>query len=409
MDDNALMPQNFVGAAPTATMGTSSSTAQPTQPQAMMWQPTQLGQPNAAAQPNFHALNQPQAQQQPHATTIPLPAAATAQLTPQQQQEMMNQFAQHAAMFNAFMQSESNPHTQQAQANSGATSLPTMVPPVANPMGTTAATPFAMGDFATMGATVSGTPSTSTAPVTASATAASDAFMAGAASAAAAAVAAADAARLAQQQPTFVNAKQYMRIMKRRETRQALELYFARMNARKAELTGQVANNRKDAPFQHLSRHNHAKKRPRGKHGRFLTGEELAEYYRQNPDKDPNNPSSNAGEEQPMDHLTADVKVAAVAATPKPANVVLASATPMAAKQDDDDDEPTTHPGLQVSPIVLPPLNAATAASAPLAASPRENSIDPLLSEAAEALREGEDEDDAQHPAKKQALDSSSL
>jgi CCAAT-binding transcription factor (CBF-B/NF-YA) subunit B len=391
------MPQNFVGeAAPTAsaTMGTSSSAAQQaTQSQAMMWQPaTQLGQENAAAaQPSFHALNQPQAQQQhPQATAIPPPAASTAQLTPQQHQEMMNQFAQHAAMFSVFMQGESNPHTQ-AQALSAAASVPTMVPPVANPMvGTTATTPFAMGDFATMGAAGG---STSTAPTASATAAANDAFMAGAAAAAA------DAARMAHQQPTFVNAKQYMRIMK---------LYFGRMNARKAELTGQVVpSNRKDAPFQHLSRHNHAKKRPRGKHGRFLTGDELLEYYRQNPDKDPNNPLSNASEEQSMDDSTTDAKVAAVAATPKPANVMLASATtPMANK----DDEPTRHPGLQVSPIVLPPLTAA-AASAPLPATTtaalRDNSIDPLLSEAAEALRE--DEEDAQHPAKKRALDSLSF
>jgi CCAAT-binding transcription factor (CBF-B/NF-YA) subunit B len=375
MDDSASMPQNPVGgAAPTGTSGTSSNAAQATQPQAMMWQPAQLGQPNAAVQPTFQALNQSQHQQQAHATAMPPPAVATA-LTPQQQQEMMNQFAQHAAMFTAYMQSESNPHSQ-AQAHSVTTPIPTMVPPVANPMVGTATTQFAMGDFASMGMAGGSTPSTL--PAT-SATAASEAFM-------------------AHQQPTFVNAKQYMRIMKRRETRQALERYFAR----KAELTGQVASNRKDAPFQHLSRHNHAKKRPRGKHGRFLTGDELVEYYRQNPDKDPNNPSSNASEEQPMDDSTTDAKVSAVAATPKPANVMLASATPMTNK---DGDEPTTPPGLQVSPIVIPPLNAAAAAaaSAPFPAA----SIDPLLSEAAEALRE--DEEDAQHPAKKQALDSLSL
>jgi hypothetical protein len=56
--------------------------------------------------------------------------------------------------------------------------------------------------------------------------------------------------------PLFVNAKQYHRILKRREARQRYE-----------QLQKQK--------YLHLSRHLHAKKRPRGPGGRFLSSAEL--------------------------------------------------------------------------------------------------------------------------------------
>mmetsp|Transcript_9370 Transcript_9370/g.16896 ORF Transcript_9370/g.16896 Transcript_9370/m.16896 type:complete len:141 (+) Transcript_9370:149-571(+) len=67
-----------------------------------------------------------------------------------------------------------------------------------------------------------------------------------------------------EEQPIFVNAKQYKRILKRREDRKKRsgdELHAAVIGKDKQK-------------YQHESRHKHAARRPRGPGGRFLSREE---------------------------------------------------------------------------------------------------------------------------------------
>lgn len=80
----------------------------------------------------------------------------------------------------------------------------------------------------------------------------------------AAAAADTSTAAAAAPRPTFVNAKQYRRILKRREARAKLEEYYQR---KQAQRKARNANK----PYMHESRHRHAMKRPRGPGGRFLT------------------------------------------------------------------------------------------------------------------------------------------
>lgn len=68
------------------------------------------------------------------------------------------------------------------------------------------------------------------------------------------------------EQPFYVNAKQYHRILKRRIARARLEE------------TLKIARTRR--PYLHESRHKHAMRRPRGQGGRFLTAAELAKKER---------------------------------------------------------------------------------------------------------------------------------
>jgi len=117
-------------------------------------------------------------------------------------------------------------------------------------------------------------------------------------------------------QPTYVNAKQYHRILKRREARRKLDEYYVRRRKQCREegakcgdkrsnvAMGGAGDQSQDAdgkengaangrrPYIHESRHKHAMKRPRGPGGRFLTKDELVGYYQIHPEDDPSNPNN---------------------------------------------------------------------------------------------------------------------
>ena len=86
-----------------------------------------------------------------------------------------------------------------------------------------------------------------------------------------------------EDEPLYVNAKQYQRILKRRATRARIEEqrkkdFLAYMQTReKAGKDGDGLDEEGKKPYLHESRHRHAVRRPRGPGGRFLTKAEMSQ------------------------------------------------------------------------------------------------------------------------------------
>ena len=89
-----------------------------------------------------------------------------------------------------------------------------------------------------------------------------------------------------QEQPYYVNAKQYHRILKRRIARAKLEESLKIQKRRK--------------PYLHESRHKHAMRRPRGQGGRFLTAAEIAELERKKQIKALETKKNSVGQKTPV-------------------------------------------------------------------------------------------------------------
>jgi hypothetical protein len=100
------------------------------------------------------------------------------------------------------------------------------------------------------------------------------------------------------EEPLYVNAKQYHRILKRRVARARLEELHRLSKERKVRppplWSKQISKSLQ--PYLHESRHRHAMRRPRGPGGRFLTAEEVQAMEKQRVDDGENAEGGEANE-----------------------------------------------------------------------------------------------------------------
>ena len=103
-----------------------------------------------------------------------------------------------------------------------------------------------------------------------------------------------------QDSPLYVNAKQYKRILHRRQARAAFQAKLARQSGGASsggassirDSPMSVGSSGGKKPYMHLSRHRHAMRRPRGPGGRFLTAKEMADLKARGEQEKNNSPSS---------------------------------------------------------------------------------------------------------------------
>jgi hypothetical protein len=105
------------------------------------------------------------------------------------------------------------------------------------------------------------------------------------------------------EEPLYVNAKQYHRILKRRMARARLEELNRLVRSRKVSLiefgvfippSKEPKSPDVSQPYLHESRHRHACSRPRGKGGRFLTADEIEQLKREEAAKESASGSASA-------------------------------------------------------------------------------------------------------------------
>lgn len=169
------------------------------------------------------------------------------------------------------------------------------------------------------------------------------------------------------EEPLYVNAKQYFRILKRRVARARLEEVHRLSRQRKVHFLFLVIHffsNIFSQPYLHESRHKHAMRRPRGPGGRFLTAEEIAaQRAGQEGEAGPSNPTDN-DEEMPDDEHSPPVEPQPQSPSRLQAHIHSHDDTPNAP-------DPISILNLSHLPVPSPPINQMQHMPVPIAVSPQ--------------------------------------